>query len=81
MLPLKMLLAGSVPDPSPSFWQVLAFGSLGSMAFSVCVCVSFFTFPFLFIFLMFIFERERESVSRGGAEREGDIESESGFRL
>ena len=34
---------------------------------------------------MFIFERERErerqSVSRGGAEREGDTESKAGARL
>ena len=34
---------------------------------------------------MFIFERERDrqtdSVSRGGAKREGDTESEAGFRL
>ena len=34
---------------------------------------------------LFIFEREREresqSTSWGGAEREGDIESEAGFRL
>ena len=32
---------------------------------------------------MFIFERERERecVSRGGAEREGDTESEAGSRL
>ena len=32
---------------------------------------------------MFIiyFERERQSVSRGGAEREGDTESEEGSRL
>ena len=28
------------------------------------------------IFLMFIFEREKQSKSRGGAEREGDTESE-----
>ena len=32
---------------------------------------------------MFIFERERESESarRGGAEREGDLESEAGSKL
>ena len=30
---------------------------------------------------LFIFERERQSVSRGGAEREGDTESEAGSRL
>ena len=40
-----------------------------------------------YIFLMFIFEREthrereRWSVSRGGAETEGDTESEAGSRL
>ena len=30
---------------------------------------------------MFIFERERQSVNRGGAEREGDTESDAGSRL
>ena len=30
---------------------------------------------------MFIFEKERENESRGGAEREGDTESEAGSRL
>ena len=30
---------------------------------------------------MFIFERERASLSEGGAEREGDKESEAGSRL
>ena len=29
---------------------------------------------------MFVFKRERESTSRGGAEREGDTESEAGSR-
>ena len=32
-------------------------------------------------FLMFIFEAERQSVNGGGAEREGDTESEAGSRL
>ena len=30
---------------------------------------------------LFIFERERQSMSRGGAETEGDTESEAGSRL
>ena len=30
---------------------------------------------------MFIFERERQSVNRGGAEGEGDTESEAGSRF
>ena len=30
---------------------------------------------------MFIFKRERQSMSGGGAEREGDAESEAGSRL
>ena len=33
------------------------------------------------LFLMFIFERERQCASRGGAEREGDTESEAGSRF
>ena len=36
-----------------------------------------------FFFNVFIYfrDRERQSMSRGGAEREGDTESEAGFRL
>ena len=30
---------------------------------------------------MFIFEKERQRTSRGGAEREGDTESEAGSRV
>ena len=62
----------------------------------LCLHVLFLLFPLLGLaflsihFLLFkkniclfIFERERErqSVSRGGAEREGDTEYESGSRL
>ena len=36
---------------------------------------------FVVCFLLFIFERDRETMSRGGAEREGDTESEAGCRL
>ena len=35
----------------------------------------------ILIFLMYIFERESERASRGGAEKEGDTESEAGSRL
>ena len=31
--------------------------------------------------MFFIFETERQSMSRGGAERRGDTESEAGSRL
>ena len=34
-----------------------------------------------FLECLFIFDRERQSLSRGGAEREGDTESEAGSRL
>ena len=34
-----------------------------------------------FVFDVFIRDRERQSMSRGGAEREGDTESEAGSRL
>ena len=33
------------------------------------------------MFYSFLRDRERQSVSRGGAEREGDTESEAGSRL
>ena len=33
------------------------------------------------IYFIFEIEKERQSVSRGGAEREGDTESEAGSRL
>ena len=39
---------------------------------------SFFVFVF---FNVYLFLRERQSTSRGGAEREGDTESEAGSRL
>ena len=47
---------------------------------------NFFKFLFIFkFFLTFIYfwerEREKQSASRGGAEREGDTESEAGSRL
>ena len=34
-----------------------------------------------FLKCLFLTERERQSMSRGGAEREGDTESEAGSRL
>ena len=41
------------------------------------------TNPLFFFFLTFIYfgDRERQSVNGGGAEREGDTESEAGSRL
>ena len=39
------------------------------------------SFNFLKIFNVYLFLRERQSVSGGGAEREGDTESEAGSRL
>ena len=40
------------------------------------------TFQFCFFNVYFIFwDRERQSVNGGGAEREGDTESEAGSRL
>ena len=38
-------------------------------------------FSLLFLKHLFIFERERESMSGGGAQREGDTESEAVSRL
>ena len=39
------------------------------------------TFPFFFNVYLFLRERQRDSPNRGGAEREGDTESEAGSRL
>ena len=36
---------------------------------------------FLNIFYLFLRDRKKLTASRGGAEREGDVESEAGFRL
>ena len=49
---------------------------------SLCTSVSC-SFIYLFIFSTFIYfwDRERQSMSGGGAEREGDTESETGSRL
>ena len=38
-------------------------------------------FNFFFNVCLFLRERETQSVSRGGAEKEGDTESEAGSRL
>ena len=38
-------------------------------------------FFFFFFQRLFIFGTERDSMNRGGAEREGDTESETGSRL
>ena len=38
-------------------------------------------FVVVFFFSIYIFLRHRQSLNGGGAEREGDIESEAGFRL
>ena len=45
--------------------------------------ISIFFFVFLIFFSTFIYfwDRERQSMNRGGAEREGDTESETGSRL
>ena len=47
----------------------------GIQILSVLLVSSVQLFKFFFFFT---FERERQSVSRGGAERVGDIESEAG---
>ena len=43
-------------------------------------CFFFFVFKKKLMFIYF-WERQRQSVNRGGAEREGDTESEAGSRL
>ena len=45
------------------------------------MAVMWYSVSFLFFFLAFVHFFERQSVSGGGAEREGDTESEAGSRL
>ena len=44
-------------------------------------CTSFFFFFNFFSTFIYFWDRERESMNGGGAEREGDTESEAGSRL
>ena len=41
----------------------------------------FFFFSNVFYFFIYFWDRERQSMNVGGAEREGDTESETGSRL
>ena len=43
--------------------------------------VFFFFFNFFFSMFIYFWDRERQSMNGGGAEREGDTESETGSRL
>ena len=43
--------------------------------------VSFFFLMFIFSTFIYFWDRERQSMNGGGAEREGDTESETGSRL
>ena len=43
--------------------------------------LSIFFFKKFFYVYSFLKDRERQNTSRGGVEREGDTESEAGFRL
>ena len=40
-----------------------------------------YTFSTFFIYFIYFWDRERQSMNGGGAEREGDTESETGSRL
>ena len=72
---------------SPASGSVLTAQSLEPASDSVSgsLCSSSAHSPSLkvinFFFNVYLFLRERQSVSRGGAEREGDTESEAGSRL
>ena len=50
--------------------------------FYVLCFILFIFFNFFFnVFLIYFWDRERQSMNGGGAEREGDTESEAGSRL
>ena len=51
-------------------------------AFSIyCLLSGNFFFNFFSKFFIYFWDRERQSMNGGGAEREGDTESETGSRL
>ena len=68
--------------PSDSGCRVINRPLVGGMGF-VDGFLSLIFFFFLIFFLTFIYfwDRERQSMNGGGAEREGDTESETGSRL
>ena len=54
---------------------------LFKLLYRVKPAVSFYFFIYFFNVYLFLRDTERQSMSRGGAEREGDTESEAGSRL
>ena len=48
---------------------------------SACIMVAASFFNFFFSVYFYFWDRERQSMNGGGAEREGDTESETGSRL
>ena len=66
--------------------HVLAKCTFTIMHFKMHVCLAVWSFisliyKIIFFFSICLFLRERQSVSKGGAEREGDTESKAGSRL
>ena len=53
---------------------------LSLVTFSQSIVLNYFFFNFFSTFIYF-WDRERQSMNGGGAEREGDTESETGSRL
>ena len=71
--------------PWTAFWILCSLNTLVALLVIITLNTIFVlitpVFLFFFYFLMFIFERESKHMSRGGAERAGDTESEAGSRL
>ena len=72
-------LSSALPFP-PWSWSGCANEGVSMHAY-ICIVLLFSPLPFFKHFLMFIFERESVCVRRGGAERQGDTESQAGSRL
>ena len=72
----------NVPETTAvfSFSDLLTLNNLGCL-FVVWFLVFFFYFFYFLKKSLFLRERKRQSVSGGGAQREGDTESEGGSRL
>ena len=74
---MRRALLGRDAEP----WALATWGSAQISFVSTNISFFFFFFNFFFSTFIYFWDRERQSMNGGGAEREGDTESERGSRL
>ena len=84
--PPSFVFSCSINLPDPYFIEIfltLFFVMFYYLDASLPALFIFYYYFLFYFFSMFIYfwDRERQSMNRGGAEREGDTESETGSRL